>query len=310
LLLGDAVYAVSVSQRTDLDLYLFPWLPIVFFPMIAGQVYCTHDRIPLRVFFWPLPSWMTPEQRIREVNATYPYFGACLLATSVSNRETMLFYAGNALLLGWTLWTARSRRFPAPAWLLLFAMIIAAGYQSSGLLSRMQKILERRYAARIAQGTGELTDPYESRTVIGQIGRLKLSGAIALRVDPFFKGRPPALLRQTSYTIYNGGYWLATRPQFARVPSATFTDEWELLPEPENYDGVRVSTRLGEGPRLLAVPHGAFELDQLPVKDLATNRLGTFKVLGGPEWVSYRALSPGPNHRWPTRNRGSPVASQ
>ncbi|HVR36776.1 MAG TPA: transglutaminase domain-containing protein, partial [Methylomirabilota bacterium] len=289
LLLGDAVYAMSVSQRTDLDLYLFPWLPIVFFPMVAGQVYSTHDRIPLRVFFWPLPSWMTPEQRIREINVTYPYFGACLLATSVSNRETLLFYAGNAVLLGWTLWTARARRFPAPAWLALFAVIIAVGYQSSGLLSRMQKVLERRYASRIAQGTGELTDPYESRTAIGRIGRLKLSGAITLRIDPFFSGRPPGLLRQTSYTLYNSGYWLATRPQFARVPSSAYSDEWELLPEPEDYDGVRISTRLGEGLRLLAVPHGAFELDRLPVKDLATNRLGTFRVFGGPDWVNYRA---------------------
>ena len=61
--------------------------------------------------------------------------------------------------------------------------------------------------------------PMQSKTTLGQIGRLKGSSKIVIRLEPKDGSRAPSLLREASYRTWKGqsGYSEMTRDKFEHV---------------------------------------------------------------------------------------------
>src|SRR5262249_38744487 len=130
-------------------------------------------------------------------------------------------------------------------------------------------------------------DPKESRTMIGAIGRLKLSGRIVLRVES--DSPPPALLREASYSLFKAPIWGASKKEFNNVTAERDETTWKLLTNATSQHSITIASYLDGGAGVLAVPHGVGQLEDLPVYLLETNRLGVLRAGAGPGFVRFRA---------------------
>jgi len=290
----------------------FQWMPLYFFPMMATQAWAQEDRIAFSTFSW----WLRRNRRIREksenlksrglplrpapsgagaasaeghLNVSYPYLALCLLGASAARARSPWFLAGLLLLLGWTFWARRSRGFSPIVWVgsILAASVLGLFVQRS--LLTLQVVAQRLDSALVTRlSRGWSADAKESRTMLGSIGKLKLSGQIMLRVNSGDQP-PPTLLREASYNLFKSPVWGSARRQF--TPYFPEADErtWNLLTNQNAARSVRITGLLPAGKGVLALPQGTVQLEKLPVFILEHNRLGAVRSEAGPGFVEFTA---------------------
>ena len=296
---ANRMAAVNQSARSVILMLL--WMPLTLLPIVAAQAFSQRERMEWSTF----SPWLRRQRKAPGTNAgvetrapatglnvAWPYFAVCLLAASAANEKTFWFSIGLVALAGWALWTRRPRSFPVAAWAACLLAAVGLGFAAQNGLRGLQQVvrqLDGMLIARLAGG-GKGFDPKESRTMLGSIGRLKLSGSIVLRVEA--DGAPPALLREASYKLFRSPYWAVPKPQqdFFSVNSENDLTTWKLLPNKPAHKAVIVSGFLPGGQGLLAVPHGVAKLEELLADRLETNKLGVLNVTEGPGFVRFRAL--------------------
>ncbi len=279
LFFGAIVILYSSEERGDVALKFVQWLPFYFFPIILAQIYGTSDQIPLAVFSWFVRR--SPHHPIakKSLNIRFLYFGIALLAAGATNNKSQYFYPGVALLIGVALMAHRPRRLPQPVWLLLIAGVALAGHVGHQQLHALHTELESGLARWFVRFFNRQPNLNESHTSIGKLGHIHLSGEIVLRVRPE-SGGAPSLLRDASFDDYKNGVWRSSQTEFERV--FVETNDVAILQPPHKLNfAVEIAGYLSSGRGQLALPHGTYELGNLPVV-LYTNRLGLAKVEEGP----------------------------
>lgn len=275
---------VQSRHFPDSLLLVLVWLPMLFFALLLAQRYSTLDRVPLSALFWSLRRRGDDSRARQALPLDYAYFCLSVLAASSSNPRTPWFFAGICVLALYALWPAAPKRGSRRTWAL--ALVAAAGLAfaiQAGLL-RAQANLEELVFEWLSQRWNPPTDPYRSRTAIGDIGELKTSDRIALRVDAGGLP-PPRTLRTAAYNAYAPGTWSAAAQVF--MPVASVGQTWEIAA------GKGRSVRLSgwsEGDRsLLALPLGTFRLESLNVAGMQRNALGAVRVDEGPDMLRFDA---------------------
>ncbi len=281
----------ALNQGTRSVLLLFEWLPLVFLPGMAAQVFSRRERLDLVTF-----SWILRRQRAKGIrshlleggiNVSWLYFALCLVAASAANTRGHGFYWGLALVLAWGLWAHRSRRFAPLVWGGLLVAVIASGYAAHLGVLRLDQWVTGINAAWLSRFARTNIDPKESRTAIGSIGKVKLSGRIVVRVES--PGQPPpTYLREASYNSFRPPIWFTGKREFGYVLPESNQTSWILIPEKTSRRSVRISHYLPNGRGVLALPAGASQLEQLPAFTVETNRLGAVRA-EGPGLVSFQA---------------------
>jgi len=230
-----------------------------------------------------------PEKADSGLNVLWPFFAVCLLATSAANNRTFRFPIGLMLLAGWALWTARPRRVSALKWSACALLTILVGLVSLEGLLLVRSAVQRFESTLVARfASGRNFDPRESRTMLGEIGRLKLSGRIVLRVET--DGQlPPELLREVSYTQFKSPHWTATKRDFANFLPENDETTWRLLRGQFAKREVTIASLFSGGAGLLALPLGAGRLEDLPAFVMETNRLGAVRMSSGPGFARFHA---------------------
>jgi transglutaminase-like putative cysteine protease len=298
LLVLMAVYQAVSNDSARAVTGVIQWLPLIVFPLIAGQVYSAVGRIEVAVFFWSMRKRPGPFPYLDLAPA---YFGLCLLAASTANTRPT-FYAGLVALSALALWRVRA---PVGTWRWSLAVLIAIalGWGGHIWLAAAQRTLERRAQAFFLNWIrrGDV-DPYRSTTSLGDIGELKLSGRVLLRVEPGHGVGMPILLRQASYNTYVAPAWLAVDAAFERRQAEADGATWLLRRGQDPAGRLTISTYLTRGRGVLPLPNGAARLDELMVAGLAQNRLGAVRVEEGLGLVTYTAHFPltGANESPPT----------
>jgi transglutaminase-like putative cysteine protease len=318
---ANRLAAVNQSARSVILMLL--WLPVTLLPIVLAQAFSQRDRMDWSTF----SPWLrrqrflnSPGRSRREeaqiygrslnpkrsepphvgsyadkqdgLNVAWPYFAVCLLAASAANEKTLWFSIGLVTLAGWALWTRRPRSFPAAAWAACLLAVVALGFGAQSGMREMQQLirqLDGALIARLARG-GQGFDPKESRTALGAIGRLKLSGRIVLRIEA--EGAPPPLLREASYKLFLSMSWAApkTGKDFFAINSENDLTTWKLLPNKPARKAVTISQFFSGGRGLLAAPHGVARLEELLADRLETNTLGVLNVAEGPGFARFRAV--------------------
>jgi len=318
---ANRMAAVNQSARSVILMLL--WMPLTLLPIVAAQAFSQREQMAWSTF----SPWLrrkrfsnSPGRSRREevqssgsvaiqersepshvgsyaskqdgLNVSWPYFAVCLLAASAANEKTLWFSFGLVALAGWALWTRRPRSFPAAVWATCLLAVVGLGFAAQTGMREMQQVMRRLDGMLIARlaGGGQGFDPKESRTMLGSIGRLKLSGSIVLRVEA--EGAPPPLLREASYKLFRSPYWAVPKQDqdFFTVNSENDLTTWKLLPNKPAGKAVIVSGFLSGGRGLLAVPYGASKLEELLADRLETNKLGVLNLTEGPGFVRFRAL--------------------
>ncbi len=279
---------------------LLSWLPLLLFAPLTIQRYSTAGAFRVGHLFYSLRRSGSELAR-QPLKLDPPYFVLCLLAAGVTTQPG--FLPGAGLLLVWLLLVARPRRYRWPLTATLAITIGLAAWPLSFGLHRLQLGMEDTFSEWFEDWFIDV-DPYRARTALGDIGELKLSGRIVLRLQPVAGETGPWLLRDAAYNSYFDGGWQAKNTRFTDIKPTGDGREWPLLLAPEGQSHrLAISLELRRGTGMLPVPTGAWRLDRLPVGTLQISSLGALKASQGPGWVDYRVES------CPTADRDSPPAA-
>lgn len=285
---------------------LFRWMPMIFFPFIAAQIFSTRETIPLTAISLILRRRLRrakerggPPPTARDIHAGFPYFAACLVGASVHPSENASFFWGLCGLLTWALWSHRSRRFGFIVWVGALAAAVTLGYFGQLGVAQFQNYISQLNPAwllrlRYARGG---TDPARTQTALGSIGELKLSPRIVIRLEPKGGSPAPTYLREASYRVFKTQTWRAGGPEDAFEPlqeTPPNSGIWPLLPNKTNGNVVNIACYLegrGQDGRvgLLPLPNGSSRLEKLFAYRLEHNVTGAM-LATGPGLVSFDAL--------------------
>lgn len=297
--------ATTASAQTAAQ--VIRWVPMIFFPFLAAQTFSNRESIPLTTISLILQrrwrkakSLGLPAPAARGFNVGYPYFCAALLAASFHPSEDNSFFWGFCVLLTWVLWTQRSRRFSIAVWIVLLAVAATAGYFGQRSVAQAQAYLTNNLNPQwLANFIRRSDDPFRSRTSMGLVGRLKMSGRIVIRLQPDKPNNVPPYLREASYRLYRGQTWYAgsSREDFSPVteeqpmPSGI----WTLLPDKRATSRINIACYLdgydkaGASAGLLPLPSGTARLEKLAAFTLEQNTAGSV-MAHGPGLVIFDAL--------------------
>ena len=246
LLHSSAVAAArnaSVSATTFLR-----WLPMTLFLLVAAQRFSERGAVPLSAI-----SVLARRRRKgsvgaeRQVDVSYPYFIVCLFSAGIHpNTGTHSYFWGQAVLLAWALWPLRSRRVGMVAWLGALAAVIGLGFFGQHGIGELQRALEGANAQWMMNLMRQRMDASQSMTSIGQIGRLKLSPRIVIRLKTQNNEPPPVYLREASYRHYSSQTWSAgiTGNEFVEFRPERGSTTWVLLPGKTNTSVVNIASYL------------------------------------------------------------------
>ena len=321
LLLGALVYAFSLndgpanfrvlfqspSLRTERNAgtttartiaLTMRWLPMIFFAFIGAQLFSVRGKVPLHAISTLVRRRWKKARRLgqpwppdRTVNISYPYFALCILGAAAHASEDTKFFWGLCGLIAWTLWASRSWRYGLAIWACALGVAVVLGYFGQGSLGRVQRYVERFDPQWLSALFRSRTDPFQSKTALGQIGRIKLSSTIMVRVQPIGTNPVPTLLREASYRNYKAQTWYAgdSRNDFENVIEETNRGSWILLRQKTNTAAVNLACYLTGGKALLPLPSGSSRLERLYAYLLYKNSAGAV-LAQGPGLVVFDAL--------------------
>jgi hypothetical protein len=283
-------YFVMSERSTYFMVLVLAWLPLVVFPIVLAQAFSASQGIDLEALF------LTYNKKKKHVNAknrrlvdlSYPYVMLCILAAGAANVRDIRFYLCLLILSAWMLWVVRPIRYSPVVWAGLFILASTCGFWGQMGLNNLQKLLEQKSLEWFSDFRSKNLDPYRIRTAIGDVGELKLSDQILLRVWPEPGQKIPLLLREASYNMYQFSTWLAYQPAYTALSAISDGMTWNLKSNP---DGRKRTVTLGQyfekGQGMLNLPMGAFRIAKLPVEKMEWNQLGAVKVSEGPKLATY-----------------------
>jgi hypothetical protein len=282
---------------------LMRWLPMIFFLFVAAQAFGSRGgvlqetiSVILRLRWQRARRLGRPLPAAGSVDVSYPYFMLCLLATSFHTSEDETFFWGLCALLAWALWSHRSQRYGVVIWAGALAAAMMLGYSGQRGVGRLYRLFDNYNAQWFAHAPGGSADPMQSRTSLGQIGRLKGSNKIVIRMEPKEDSRAPTLLREASYRTWKGQVWYSevSRDRFDPVIEWTNHTTWVLVAGNTNHAAVSLACYLPGRCALLPLPTGCGRLENLSASLLYKNILGAV-LAEGPGLVVFDALyGPGP----------------
>lgn len=257
----------------------FRWLPMTTFAFMVAQAYNLRPSVPLTGISLVL-RWRRRKGDEaftgRYLNISYPYFIICLFAAGIhANTGTQLYFWGLGVLLVWGLWAIRPSRFGWPAW--LAAVLVMLGLSFSGMLGihMAQRALQSFNAQWMAKFFSSRTDPLQTMTSMGRIGKLKLSPRIVIWLEPREVGHVPEYLREASYRNFDAkkATWYAggVLNDFELLQAEPDNTSWSLVPERNNPESVNITCYLNGWSRelearegLLPLPSGCGRLEKVP----------------------------------------------
>ncbi len=286
-----AVFFYSSRDMLSASHAFLLWLPLVFLPIAAAQWFGPLEKIDYRVFWLWLRFKARAHLSVGAIGIAPLYFAICLFATTAINMNHPAagwFYAGFGLVSAAALWRIRPRHYPAGVWIVAIALAGGVGFAGHHGLRQLQDAAEKAFNNWLSSRMGGEIGASESRTALGQIGKIHLSGRILWRVETQ-PGRPtPDLLRQASYNSYGKEVWYSRQKNFTSAIEE-LADAWTLSTNAPSAGTVTIAGYLPKGEGLLPLPIGIARIDKLPSQQLEYNPLGAVRAKQAPAFVQYQA---------------------
>lgn len=213
------------------------WLPVTMLPLLLLNAL---SKAPLRLRHLAVTlrrSTHPDADQVTKLDA--PYLAMALLSAGVLAKPSpWFFWALTGIVLAWLLVARPVRQATEAAAFALAALVAVAGaYAGSTGLQRAQLALQDWVVDVMANAD---TDPYQSQTRIGDLGRVKLSERIVWRVEQMPPAAVPLLLRSGVFTRFTNGTWVARQGAFAEVPTAHAGVARRLLLRGESSKGAAI----------------------------------------------------------------------
>jgi len=294
---GAVLHNASVSS-TQTATTVMRWLPLTLLPIFLAQIFNERRSIPLAAV-----SLLVRRRQQRDgvaagaryLDISYLYFMVCLFSAGVhANEGSFGYFWGLSVLILWALWSLRSQRYGMKIWAGALFAVLLIGFLGQMGISRAERMVQNYNAQWLARFLRNRTDPLQSATRLGQIGELKMSPRIVVRLEPRTPGAVPEYLREASYRHYHSPNrtWVAggTKNDFNNVLPEPDNTTWVLVPDKTNGAVINLACYLndrskeGDPQGLLPLPSGCCRLENLPAESsvisLEINQLGAALVTG------------------------------
>lgn len=281
--LGLLGYVIA-TQSLPHSLYTWlRWLPLVSFAVpalarLSGGLTTGH-------LLQALGRARGREDNDRTIDPTHGYAAIALAAAGTGTGAAGRLYAGYAAIAGWALLAHAPRHRLAGA-AVMFVGAAAIGHAVHTGIWILQGRVEDWGTELFQEYFAGKPDPFRERTRIGDLGRIKLSDRILMRVEA--EGARPAsiLLRESAFERYRNGEWQNARPRGRMV--ARDGDRWVLSGEPAARR-LTVRRSLASADGLLALPLGTRAVENLPALEVELFPSGAALVRGGPRFAAFSA---------------------
>ncbi len=257
------------------------WLPLALFPLALAT---TLSDAPLH-FAFRLSSSKAGLRARPPVDFARFYLAVTLLASSLS-PNTDAYYGSLAGVVVLWLFLVRKGTNPAPArradtaaFALAAALATGAGLLLGNGLEHSHQAVEEWALDFLANID---TNPYQSQTSIGDLGKVKLSERIVWRVR-LQPANAPLRLRSGVFTYFNGQTWIARQDAFTALPPATAAAEPTLHLRGQSRKGVA----------LLPLPPETAQIHGAEGR-LERNPYGVVRLSDAPERIDFTASPGGP----------------
>ncbi len=275
------------------------WLPFGIFPLLLAQSLSTTGGVDLgAIFYTERQKEKKGGGKVRKTaDVAWPSLVLVLVAASAANVRSPAFFVGIFILTGWGLWGVRPPKRSAAIWALVMVFAGAAGWAGQAGLRRVHMAIDEAALQWYMANRAPQRNPLRNVTAIGEVGTLKRSNRILMRVTAAGRLPDPPLLREASYSIYRSGRWMASEAAFIPVPAGKGEGVWILAEAPEKGQTLTMAVTLPDGDGFLSLPMTAFDVEDLPAQRVEKNRFGALRVLQAPEFVQcrirYGTASPG-----------------
>ena len=269
---------VAVTSAFPEALYTWlKWLPILMLPLPIVQA-LAGGTIPGSSL--PLP--LRPGRgETRDVDTTYIYAAIVLIGAGTGAKFADWYFYGTAALIAWALVARMPSRSRLPGALML-GMGIGMGHAVHVGVSELQNKVEAWSEDLIIDFMSAKADAMRERTRIGDIGKVKLSDRILMRVIP--KGpRNLVLLREASFDRYLNGAWQSSMTAFKPVRGEG--DRW-IVRSGEAARALTIKRSLPGGEGVLALPAGTHAITGVPAATMGVLPSGTVRASGTPYLLS------------------------
>jgi len=265
------------------------WLPLTLAPLAFAQAWFARGPLDLSVLFVTIRT--RPDTGLK-VQFGFVYTIACVLAAATANVRDEMFYGGAAVFAAWSLWNLRSRRYNR---LIPFGMLMLAsvmGYAGHIALHQFQGALTEWVSEQIMRSVN--TNPFRTHTDIGQIGELKQSERILLRVRLPEGEKTPVLLHRASYNVFSSPAWIARPLRFDPLAGDS-TAGWSLGGDPQavaaarREQAIEVLEYARNGRTIAALPMDTVHVDGLPPSELRSSPMGSVNIETAAGFLRYRA---------------------
>ena len=291
LFVATAVY--QFDARALHGVYgILQWLPALLYVLLIGQRYSVRGRIGLGSLFLSIRRALARGDIAREdsVDFSFPYFGSCLLSgvAGVVRGEWLIPAFVALLVVG--LAHARSKRHSRIIWTGVVCLAVLLGYAGQWGIKATRQAMEPFIMELLREYMVSRQDPFRTQTAIGEIGRIKTSQRIEMRVDPDSDGNVPDLLTQGVYRVYIHGSWLIGRQSMDVLRPTDGGLTWTFGPEPPvaSRRALTMTRFLNRGRGVLAMPPGSWQLRNLGVETLEQYGYGAMRIKRGPDLVQYQ----------------------
>ena len=283
LLVAVLIYLLISDRSLQLIFSFFQWLPVICAPLLVALAYSTSDRVDLQALLFFDDKG---DRQQLFLDLAYPYFAICILAASAANNRDWSFYVCAIALISGVLISTRSKRFSAWLFLLLLLLSTALGTVGHIKLHQMQIAIERKTYRYFYRFYRPQRNPDRVSTSIGDIGTLKQSNKILLRLKSEPKRTAPELIKRAAYNRYVSGFWGAAKAEF--TPVTEENNSWILHPEASSRQkNITVTESTDDGHSLLKYPEGG-AIVQLSAEKVERNQYGTLQAFVEPGLLSYQ----------------------
>ncbi len=266
------------------------WFPAVLVGLLLGQCYSTRKSLKLSALFLSVRLALA-RGRIKDpgtLDMRLPYLAACLLSASAGPERNVWVVPAAAIALVWLLLANRPGSRSRTAVALSLGACVGVGLLAQQGVTQARRVIEPFVMELVRDRLRSWRDPFRQQTAIGDIGELKVSNRIVLRVEVPPGTQPPGLLREASYSFYNNGVWFARDRTFDDLESKAVGTRWDLGAARQPFRLATISRGLYRNRGMLALPTGSFRVDDLPVEELKRNPSGAVKVVNGPNLIRYQ----------------------
>ncbi|MEN8211581.1 MAG: transglutaminase-like domain-containing protein [Thermodesulfobacteriota bacterium] len=287
LLAGTIVIALTIEAKEAIFI-LLKWLPLIFLPVMAAQVFSTKNKIDVQSFFIVTRKKIKRENYYTDYNYgtidfSYIYSLFCIISAGSANRQGNLYFLCVVILFSWALWHVRSKRISLFLWgICILATIISgfAGHRGISIASMKINQLVMEYFDNYYN-----INPFKNSTAMGDITNLKLSDKIVLRVS--FENYTPG----RTYLLHNAGYnkfvysnWFV-KSDFKAVEPGSENTFWQINPFAENTKKMTVYCRLVKKKSVLSLPSGVVSIDEMKTGSCEKNSMQSVRIEDGPSLI-------------------------